>query len=128
MSKNGSLKAELLAKMQAEMSEFEKHIAKTPAVFQHDYDDELSARKNIINVVSSTELSDKVLKSLLAAAFPTETLLNCLTRADGVSREELGKDIKAFAESERKPSILQKLKEAAKSTPAAEHRHKEHER
>ena len=75
MSKNDSLKAELLAKMQAEMSEFEKHIAKTPAVFQHDYDDELLARKNIINVVSSTELSDKALKSLLTAAFPTETFL-----------------------------------------------------
>ena len=125
MSKNGSLKAELLAKMQAEMSEFEKHIAKTPAVFQHDYDDELLARKNIINVVSSTELSDKALKSLLTAAFPTETLLNGLTRADGVSREELGKEIKAFAE--RKPSILKKLKENVKPTAHRDHKSKEQE-
>lgn len=125
MSKNGSLKAELLAKMQAEMSEFEKHIAKTPAVFQHDYDDELLARKNIINVVSSTELSDKVLKSLLTAAFPTETLLNCLTRADGVSREELGKEIKAFAE--RKPSILQRLRENIPSPKLKKHKNKEQE-
>ena len=128
MSKNDSLKAELLAKMQAEMAGFEKHIQNTPEVFRNDYADELAIRQNILKAVTETDLSDRAINKLMEYPDPTGALLDALFLRDGMTTEQLGKDIKAFAESERKPSILQKLKEAAKSTPAAEHRHKEHER
>ena len=59
---------------------------------------------------------------------PTSALLDVLSLSEGMTSEQLGKDIKAFAERDRKPSILQKLKEAAKSVPVADHKHKEHER
>ena len=126
MSKD--VKAELLAKMQSEMAGFEKHIQNTPEVFRNDYADELAIRQNILKAVKETDLSGKVLKRLMEYPDPTGALLDSLILRDGMTPEQLGKDIKAFAESERKPSILQKLKEAAKSVPAAEHKHKEHER
>ena len=126
MSKD--VKAELLAKMQSEMAGFEKHIQNTPEVFRDDYADELAVRQNILKAVEETDLSDKAVKRLMEYPDPTGALLDSLILRDGMTPEQLVKDIKAFAERERKPSILQKLKEAAKSVPAAEHKHKEHER
>ena len=126
MSKN--VKAELLAKMQSEMVGFERHIQNTPKVFRNDYADELAIRQNILKAVTETDLSDKALKRLMEYTDPTSALLDSLILRDGMTSEQLGKDIKAFAERDRKPSILQKLKEAAKSTPITDHKHKEHER
>ena len=126
MSKD--LKAELLAKMQSEMAGFEKHIQNTPEVFRNDYADELAIRQNILKAVAGAHLSDKAIKRLMEYPEPTGALLNSLILRDGMTSEQLGKDIKAFAERDRKPSILQKLKEAAKSTPASEHKRKEQER
>ena len=126
MSKNA--KVELLAKMQSEMAGFERHIQNTPEVFRNDYTDELAIRQNILKAVAGTDLSDKAVKRLMEYPDPTGALLDSLILRDGMTPEQLVKDIKAFAERERKPSILQKLKEAAKSVPAAEHKHKEHER
>ena len=126
MSKD--VKAELLAKMQSEMAGFEKHIQNTPEVFHNDYADELAVRQNILKAVEETDLSDKTIKRLMEYPDPTGALLDSLILRDGMTSEQLGKDIKTFAERDRKPSILQKLKEAAKSVPAAEHKHKEHER
>ena len=126
MSKD--VKAELLAKMQSEMAGFEKHIQNTPEVFRNDYADELAIRQNILKAVEETDLSDKALKRLMEYSDPTGALLDSLILRDGMTPEQLGKDIKAFAERDRKPSILQKLKEAAKYVPAAEHTRKEHER
>ena len=126
MSKD--VKAELLAKMQSEMAGFEKHIQNTPEVFHNDYADELAVRQNILKAVEETDLSDKTIKRLMEYPDPTGALLDSLILRDGMTSEQLGKDIKTFAERDRKPSILQKLKEAAKSVPAADHKHKEHER
>lgn len=126
MSKD--LKAELLAKMQSEMAEFERHIQNTPEIFRSDYADELAIRQNILKAVTETDLSDKALKRLMEYTDPTSALLDSLILRDGMTSEQLGKDIKVFVERELKPSILQKLKEAAKSVPAADHKHKEHER
>ena len=125
---NKDLKAELLAKMQSEMAGFEKHIQNTPEIFREDYADELAIRQNILKAVEETDLSDKTIKRLMEYSDPTGALLNSLILRGGMTSEQLGKDIKAFAERDRKPSILQKLKEAAKSVPVADHKHKEHER
>ena len=126
MSKD--VKAELLAKMQSEMAGFERHIQNTPEVFRDDYADELAIRQNILKAVKETDLSDKAIKRLMEYPEPTGALLNSLILREGMTSEQLSKDIKAFAERDRKPSILQKLKEAAKSTPITDHKHKEHER
>ena len=126
MSKD--VKAELLAKMQSEMAGFEKHIQNTSEIFRNDYADELAIRQNILKAVEETDLSDKTIKRLMEYPEPTGALLDSLILRDGMTPEQLGKGIKAFAECERKPSILQKLKKAAKSVPAADHKHKEHER
>lgn len=126
MNKDG--KAELLAKMQSEMAGFERHIQNTPEVFHDDYADELAIRQNILKAVKETDLSDKAIKRLMEYPEPTGALLDVLYLREGMTSEQLGKDIKVFVERERKPSILQKLKEAAKSVPAADHKHKEHER
>ena len=126
MSKD--VKAELLAKMQSEMAGFEKHIQNTPKIFREDYADELAIRQNILKAVEETYLSDKAVKRLMEYPEPTGALLDSLILRNGMTSEQLGKDIKAFVERDRKPSILQKLKEAAKSVAAAEHKHKEHER
>ena len=125
---NKDVKTELLAKMQSEMAGFEKHIQNTPEVFRNDYTDELAIRQNILKAVAGTDLSDKAIKKLMEYPDPTDALLDVLFLRDGMTTEQLGKDIKAFAERNRKPSILQKLKEAAKSVPVADHKHKEHER
>ena len=126
MSKN--VKAELLAKMQSEMVGFERHIQNTPEVFRNDYADELAIRQNILKAVTETDLSDKAIKKLMEYPDPTDALLDVLFLRDDMTSEQLGKEIKAFTERDRKPSILQKLKEAAKSSPSADHKHKEHER
>ena len=126
MSKNA--KVELLSKMQSEMAGFEKHIQNTPEVFRNDYTDELAIRQNILKAVTETDLSNKAIKRLMEYPDPTGALLDSSILREGMTSEQLGKDIKAFAERDRKPSILQKLKEAAKSVPAAEYKHKEHER
>ena len=126
MSKD--VKAELLAKMQSEMAGFEKHIQNTPEIFRNDYADELAIRQNILKAVEETDLSDKTIKRLMENPDPTSALLDVLSLSEGMTSEQLGKGIKTFAERDRKPSILQKLKEAAKSVAAAEHKHKEHER
>ena len=126
MSKD--LKAELLAKMQSEMAGFKRHIQNTPEIFREDYADELAMRQNILKAVEETDLSDKAIKRLKEYPEPTGALLDSSILREGMTTEQLGKDIKAFAERNRKPSILQKLKETAKSVPAAEHKHKEHER
>ncbi len=125
---NKDAKAKLLAKMQSEMAGFEKHIQNMPEIFRNDYADELAIRQNILKAVTESDLSDKALKRLMEYSEPTGALLDSLILRDGMTPEQLGKDIKTFAERDRKPSILQKLKEAAKSVPAAEHKHKEHER
>ncbi len=126
MSKD--VKAELLVKMQSEMAGFERHIQNTPEGFRNDYADELAIRQNILKAVAGTDLSDKAVKRLMEYPDPTGALLDSLILRDGMTPEQLGKDIKTFAERDRKPSILQKLKEAAKSTPITDHKHKEHER
>ena len=125
---NKDAKAKLLAKMQSEMAGFEKHIQNMPEIFRNDYADELAIRQNILKAVTESDLSDKALKRLMEYSEPTGALLDSLILRDGMTPEQLGKDIKTFAERDRKPSILQKLKEAAKSVPAADHKHKEHER